>query len=292
MKSHFYLACLSPFLLYSCKEKGVLIDLKPKAANMDSTYVTTVEKPQLRSVFIEEFTGASCVNCPMGHQTVASIIEKNPGRIVAAAYHTFNGGSVFKPVNKEGVKSKYDFRDSAATDISTTIYKGVNSIPIAGIDRVPLNNSLQIGRTQWTTQADQRLAITPPANLYVTSTYNAANNLVDLKIKVAYTKAVSARNVLTIGVTESKIIDVQAFPTYIDTAYEHNHVFRKCLTPFYGVSILDSLATKEPGRVYEYKYSFAPASFWNLENCKVIVVLSNDETGDKEVLQAQEVKLK
>lgn len=280
------------FLFPSCTEKGVNIDLKPVQISIDTTYISTIETPQERNVLIEEFTGASCVNCPQGHETVAALINKYQDRVVAAAYHTFNGGSVFKPVNHADAKSKFDFRDSSATNIGSIIFGGVNSIPTAGVDRMPVSNSLQISRTLWPLQVENRLKIPTPVNLYMTSSYDSKDNIVSLKIKVAYTKVIKSKNIITIGITESGIIDAQMYPDRIDTAYVHNHIFRGCLTPFYGKSILDSLTSKEAGRVYEYSYNFSPAAHWKIENCKVIAVISNNEPENKEVLQSKEIKLK
>lgn len=293
METKFKIVIIITVLFFqSCEEKDVLINFEQQKNVADSTYVAAVEKPQNRNVLIEEFTGASCVNCPLGHQTVASLISSNPDRIVAIAYHTFNGGSVFKPVNKSGIKSKYDFRDTAATDISTIVFGGVNSIPIAGIDRIPFSGSMQIPRTQWALQTNNRLKEPSPVNLYLTSLFNIGENKVIVKIKVVYVEEVLTKNILTIGVTESGILDAQEFPTYIDTAYTHNHIFRKCLTPFNGNSVLDSLSTKAAGRVYEYNFTFTPDLKWKLENCHIVAILSTNEPNNKEVLQAKEVKLK
>ena len=206
------------FFLQSCEEKGVLIDFGKKEF-VDTTYTAAVETPQPRNVFIEEFTGASCVNCPEGHRTIAALIKDNPDRIVSTAYHTFNAGSVFKPVHKAEGSSKYDFRDSAATQISSAIYISVSAIPAAGVDRTPLNgtSTLLIGQAQWTNQTTNRLAVPSDANLYLTSSYDGDANLVKINVKIAYTKAINTKNVLTLGVTESKIIDAQEFSLYIDT---------------------------------------------------------------------------
>ena len=279
-------------ILQSCEEKDVLINFGDKRDVYDTTYTATVETPQNRNVLIEEFTGASCTNCPAGHDVVKSIIAANPDRIVAIAYHTFNGGTIFKPVNKPDKKSLYDFRDSAATSIGTVIFGGLGSIPIAGIDRIAVGGSRLFNRSQWSSETNTRLTVAAPVNMTLTSSYDATDNKVRIKVKVAYTKAVTTKNAITIGVLESKIKDAQEFSDRIEMDYEHNHVFRKCLTPFNGNTVLDSLATKQAGRVYEYNYSFVPDVKWTLDNCYIIAFLSNNESDNKEILQAKEVKLK
>ncbi|MCC6186813.1 MAG: Omp28-related outer membrane protein [Chitinophagaceae bacterium] len=281
--------------LHSCKEKDVVINMGLQEGITDSTYTTTVETAQLRKVLIEEFTGASCTNCPAGHEVVASLANSNPDRIVAIAYHTFNGGvtgGIFAPIDKKGVKSLYDFRNTEATNIGDVIFGGVSVIPAAGIDRIEVGTSMLASRPQWSNETNKRIAIASPLNMHMTSEYDATENKVNLKIVMAYTKAVSVKNILTIGVLESKIIDAQEFSDRIETEYEHNHVFRKALTPFNGLPVLDSVATKQAGRVYEFNYVFTPDATWNLDNCYIAAFVSNNDGDNKEVLQADEVKLK
>lgn len=292
MKKLFWIPAAAFMMLAACKEKDVLIDFGLKEGVTDSTYIGSTETPQNRNVLIEEFTGASCTNCPAGHVAVADIIDKNPDRVVAVAYHTFNAGTIFKPVNKPGEKSLYDFRDSAATDISKVIYGGVSSIPVAGFDRATFGASKQVQRPNWSLEATNRLSIATPANLYLSAEYKADENKVKVTAKVVYTKEVSTKNNLTLEIIESGIIDAQEFSDHVDMEYEHNHILRKILTPFNGYSIIDSIGTKSPGRVYEFSYVFTPADNWKLENCYLVGFVSNNESDNKDVLQAQEVKIK
>lgn len=290
------LAYLSSFvvlsILQSCEEKPVLIDMGLKEGVKDTTYLSTVETAQNRNVLIEEFTGASCTNCPAGHDAVSSLINDNPGRIVAVAYHTFNGGQIFKPVNKPNEKSKFDFRDNDATQIGDNIFGGLTSIPAAGIDRAKVGTSLLVSRIQWSSEANKRLTTATPVNMSITSSYSSSENKVSIKIKASYTKDVATKQTLNLGVIESKIIDAQEFPDSVQLDYEHNHIFRKALTPFNGYALLDSIATKQAGRVYEYTYVFTPDAKWNLDNCYIVAYISNNVADNKEVLQAKEVKLK
>lgn len=289
----FALLC-SLLALYSCEEKDVFINMGEDKNVIDTTYTGPVETPQSRKVVIEEFTGASCTNCPDGHRIVKAILADHKDQVIALAYHTFNGGSIFRPVNKPDHKSKYDFRDSVATDIGISIYGGLGSIPIAGIDRAKDGSSLLITRDKWANIVNNRLPVSSPANLHLTSSYDSEKNLVILKVKVAYTQNVTTKNALTICVIENGIIDLQEFPSYLDEEYSHEHILRKVVTGRdpYGKAILDSLSTKEAGRVYEYNYSFTPADFWKLENCYLVAFLSNNESENKEIIQGAEVPLK
>jgi hypothetical protein len=286
------LVAVAAMLLQSCEEKGVAIDFGGDGTATDTTYVAPVETPQSRNVLIEEFTGASCTNCPAGHQTVDAIVTAHPDNVVAIAYHTFLGGTVFKPVDDGAEKSTYDFRTTLGTDIATNIFN-VNSIPVAGVDRVPQGTDMAPLRIYWASQTDARLAVTTPLNLHLSAAYSSADNEVTVKVKVAYTKDVSKKQVLMLGVIESGIVDAQKYPDHVDMEYVHNHVVRSVLTPqYYGIGILDNMATKPAGQVYEYNFKFKPDATWKLANCKLYAFVSNNESDSKEVAQAVEVDIK
>lgn len=287
-----YAAIAGVVCLQACEEKGVQIDFGSKGEVKDTSYMATAEAPQARVVLVEEFTGASCTNCPAGHVVVSNILANNPKRVVAVAYHTFIPGTIFQPVKEGGHESKYDFRTNEGTDIGVNIFS-VTGIPTAGVDRVKTGGTRLVDRPEWVNQVNQRLAVPAPVNIHLSSVYNASNNEATVTIKVAYTAAVSKKNTLTFGVIESKIIDAQLFFSGAQMDYEHNHVLRKLLTPlYYGVGIKDDITSKQPGFVYEYTYTFEPDAAWKLENCQIIAYVANNEADDKEVLQAAEVHLK
>ena len=43
--------------------------------------------PEMRTGFLEDFTGVNCVNCPDGHAVMASIAAANPGRVSLVGVH-------------------------------------------------------------------------------------------------------------------------------------------------------------------------------------------------------------
>ena len=134
----------------------------------------------------------------------------------------------------------------------------------------------------------------------MTSSYNAVAQEDTIRIRVSYTSAVSKKQSIVILVTEDDIVDAQEENTTIIFDYKHDHVFRDFVTPYSGVSFLDTLATKEAGRVYErtfvYKVperAFGEEKFrWNIDNCKIIGFVMNNESGDYEVAQAIEIPFK
>lgn len=297
-----FIASIALSGLSACKEKGPLIDLGQHTAK-DSTYVTSAEAPQQRIVLIEDFTGASCSNCPAAHVVLNAIDAQHSGRLAIMGLHILNFNQAFPYDSPDGShKHANDFRTTEATDIGNSIYGGIGLMPVAGINRVtnannganPPNNNL-FGSGVWSQMISAYLDSVPPVNLTVTSSLNTAGDTAYIVVKAAYTSAVSTKNVLSVAITESKLLDLQedpAAPNGYDIDYEFNDVLRGFVSATTGSPVLDSLSSKAPGRVFTRSFLYKVNPKWKPENCKVVAFMSNAESGDKRVLQAAVAKLK
>ncbi|HRO42547.1 MAG TPA: Omp28-related outer membrane protein [Flavipsychrobacter sp.] len=290
------------FFLNACKEIGPAIDFTPQVVDTffkvrayDTSYTDAVPTPQNKKMLIEEYTGVQCPNCPAGATILKNYDVANPGKIVIVALHS---GSLTDRIPN---KSKYYFaNDDVQNMVNNYLGGNVNAKPAAAIDRTPQSNGLFIvNKNQWTSAINQRATATSPVNLTVTSRYDTAFKKVVINVKIAYTQQVTKKQNLSLWVLEDKIIDAQYDGTVTIDNYEHNHVFRDFITPVTGSAILSSVTTKSPGLVYERQLIYTPkflgnASLdqWNLDNCKIVAVIHNDEQGDKEVAQVMEVNLK
>jgi hypothetical protein len=293
MKRSLLLLPIGLIILASCKEVPPAIDFGPAAK--EDTFMAAVEPVQPRKVLIEEFTGVSCPPCPLGHQAIKAIEDAHPDRVLAIGIQPFNFTQA-NPVDKNGIKTKHDNRTQKGTDLANSIFGSLSSTPLAGIDRIPKDNSLYISKENWSQMVSDRLDIPSPANVKVTCTYNS-DRTVTIKVHVAYTSDVAKKQLLTVAIVEDKIIDAQEVGLNVEENYEHNHVLRDILTAPTGTAILSDKATKKAGQVYErtFVYNLAtpdPDNLWNPDNCHVIAYISNDEGADKEVVQSGEGHLK
>lgn len=289
--------------LSACKEKGPLIDLGKHTAK-DSTYIAATETPQQRIVLVEDFTGASCSNCPAAHVVLNAIDAQHSGRLAIMGLHILNFNQAFPYDSPDGShKHAYDFRTTEATDIGNSIYGGISLMPVAGINRVanannganPPNNNL-FGSGVWSQMISDYLDSIPPVNLTVTSSLNTTGDTAYIVVKAAYTSTVSTKNVLSVAITESKLLDLQEDPAAsngeYDIDYEFNDVLRGFVSATTGSPMLDSLSSKAPGRVFTRSFLYKVGPTWKPENCRVVAFISNAEPGDKHVLQAAVAKLK
>jgi len=293
------LSLLSLALLWTaCKEQipaGLIIRTSVSA---DTSYVTTTETPQEKNILIEELTGATCSNCPKGTKILKDYQTAHPDRIIVTAIHS---GFLADPVPG----ALYDFRNPDSDTLRLFFNEGDAAKPSACFDRVQATSGNSAGKYfiskgqtggDWDVMLNSRLPLTTPVNLHLTSAWNTATSKIDVTAKIAFTSAVTDKLALTLYVLESGRLDKQAdIDLGIVENYEFNHILRKLITPVTGDPVLDSLSTKEPGRVLERIISFTPitdgVNGWNLDSCHVVGIVHKTGTS-KEVLQVQEVHMK
>ena len=282
-------------LIASCKEKGPAIDFSD-VTSVETTYVSAPADPQSRNVLVEEATGVKCPNCPAGAKMLKELDSVSGGRLVIIGLHE---GNLTTPLVGGGHDSKYDFRNA----ILQGLYQFFNvepNKPAAVFDRTSDGVNYFIdNRNKWPGIVNTRLQVPSPVRLSMTSSYNPNTHEDTIRIEVSYTQPVSKKQSLVIAITENHIIDPQYDGTNVVEDYEHEHVFRDYVTPLNGSDFLDDLATKEAGRVYKrtfiYKVpekAYGEERFrWNLDNCKVVGYVFNNQSPDFEVAQAIEIDM-
>jgi hypothetical protein len=287
MKLRLLLALMACLSLLSCSEKGPAIDLG-KLDFSDSSYMASPEAPEPHRVAVEEFTGATCPNCPDARVELATKSAANPGRILVIAIHPFNFAQS-QPVKEI---STVDFRTQKGTDLLTQVYGSVVGIPIAGIDRVPRPPSadLALFRSFWDAAINARLATTVPVNISVTSTYNSTTGKARIKVRLAYTQAISYAHALTLAITEDSVVNPQENQVGIDTFYVFEHSLRDYVTSITGQSVLPGTA-KTAGLVYEAVFNYPVNPAWVPRHCHVIAFVNRADGTSKEILQAAEARL-
>ncbi len=285
-----------------CKEVPPAINFGSSKAK-DTTYVVnSVPAAQTHNVLIEEFTGEGCSNCPDAHTLL-------DGLVAAHAHGAINVISLYQ--NAEGLskppdEAHFDLRNEDASAISgSTIYStnadaNYNLLPGAGIDRVPVTSgtSTWLLRTSWTGLVNTRLTTANTINLDVSST--VTGGVATIIVNVTYTAATSTQQNLSIAIVEDSIVDAQEKPFgEVDTMYEFNGVLVDMVTPVpFGDPILESMATKEAGRVVQRVYSYTiPTAFKKgivmPARCRVIAFVHAPAASspDFRVYQSQQTKL-
>jgi hypothetical protein len=284
------LSSAAVLLFGACKEKGPDIDFG-KLKVSDTTYTSsTIEAPQAKYVLVEEFTGATCTNCPAARTKLATISAANNNRLIVMGIHPKGIGQA-EPV--PGIH-RHDFRTDIGTTIQNVYYSTIQGIPAAGFDRTMFNGERILTTEKWANPIETRLALKTPLNISIVSNYDQSKGAADIQVKVVYTEDVEPMHNLSVAIIEDSIVDAQEFPfSAIDTNYMFMHVFRDLLTSAIGKPYLENLAKKEKGRVFirtYYNYKLNPD--WNPNHCKVIAFVHNGDGDNKEVIQVAEADLK
>lgn len=289
-KISFWAGVISVFTFGACTEVGPSIDFGSVA--VDTTYTGTAESPMPRKVLMEEFTGVSCPPCPNGHRMVASIKSNLGGNLVSVAYHIFNfpQGS---PVEENGVLvSKYDFRLQESTDVGKEIFGGIAQMPTGVVDRVPVGNDIQLGVGNWSNAASNRAAVAPPLNLYLTITnFDSTTGEGKVRAKIVYNEDVSVKQNIVVMITEDDVEDAQKDGLTVVEEYTHEHITRDIVTSIYGVTIPEKVNPRFAGRVYERTFDFKLDKAWVAKHCNIVVFVHNDDASNKEVAQAEEIRI-
>lgn len=292
MKKLLFAICAGALLWAGCKEHDIPIDFSIKAIS-DTTYVLTSVPPAApHQVLVEEFTGQTCPNCPQAHADLDAISLAHSGFVNVISLYTYGN-----PQSKPPAVHIYDFEDTTATNLLTTIYANVGGLPAAGIDRVAESGSIvQVGNSSWDGYITTQLGVADPLNLTVTSTYDSSKTTATITATVTYTQAQSTPQNLSIVVVEDSMYDNQEFPSGGDQLFWFKDVFRGMVTAIAGdvLQVTAGNDVKEAGRFFQKVYSYGlPAKTPALKpaHCRVIAFVNSSAGADKHIFQSAQCPL-
>jgi hypothetical protein len=286
MKKLLIALCSTGLLFAACKEKAPYIRLTD-ANYVDSGYsVATLPATDPHQVYIEEFTGESCSNCPAAHEQLHQLDSIYQGRLNIVGLYSYNISQTVPPAG-----AGTDFRDSAATSIGVSIYGGISQLPNGGFDRSYIAGNKQVTTNLWNGTITDRLNIVDSLNLKIES-HTSASGSDTIVATVVYTKDVAGGQNLSVLIIEDSIVDVQEFPLgFINPSYVFTNVFRQSVSaaPF-GDPLLVTAATKTAGLALKRTYVYNRSSHINRPaHCRVIAFVSNGT--DSHVMQSCQAKL-
>lgn len=298
MKNKLLAICCIALAFAGCKENDTPVDFSGAVtAGNDSTYLlpaTSIPAADAHNVLIEDFTGQSCSNCPAAHAVLEGLIATGHVNVVSLYITNF-----LQTTPPNG--ALYDFRDSTATLLCSNIYGGVtgSGIPSGGVDRVPVSSSLLLFSGGWSGAVATQKTVVDSVNLAVTSSYNPSDSVATIIATITYLKPMSTVQNISIVVVEDTMYDKQEDDLTTDNSYLFTDVYRGMVTSVpYGDAILNTMATKEAGRVYwrRYTYKLKPQGSHpaiDPTHCRVIAFVNADDgsTGDYHVLQSVQCKL-
>lgn len=171
-----------------------------------------------RNIFVEEFTGMTCVNCPAGARTLHSAIEQCGLPCVTIMHHA-------------GYAPDYY---SADADWDYTMYYGsqnvfapaamINRLTVPGVSDVPVMN---VGLQLLLDAFDYAAQHQPYVSLGLESKFNAGSREVEVTLDVASLNQLPGATLLNVYLVQDSI---KGYQQGAGTNYSHNGVLRRVLT--------------------------------------------------------------
>jgi hypothetical protein len=279
-------------VFYACKEQSVTLNPGGGSSNTGGDSSTLP-----RNVLVEEYTGASCPNCPSGHEIMAALRAQYGTRLQVIAVH---------PMDLNFLQAKpepghtYDFRSVIGYTMQRAIYGSLSFMPSVGIDRLqyggPLLDPSGIGDIISSEMADT----TGTVYLSVSSSFNATTDSAKIQATVIWVKGDSSNKNLSIALVEDSLVDIQDSLTILVPNYVFNNVFRDLITDnsqVEGIRLLPNATSISKGTVdlvtIPYKVNIGVINgdnhVVNPRRCRVIAYITNRNT--HKVVQSAECPL-
>lgn len=255
----------------------------------------------IRKVFIEDFTGHLCQNCPEAAHQIEALKAAYPNQVIAMAVHSTFWAEPCdgSPPVPTGATATFldDFRTTENADYES-IYTISNWFyPTGLINRFGVTTIDPLGVGDWPSRVASLLQDSMTAYIKINHTYNSSSRELNVTITGEFLCDTTGTYNIALYLTESGIVggqvDESIQPDHINNFYTFNDIFRGCInTPGTISGELITLPATIPGHTpinYTSPNPFIVNSNFNAANCKIIAILINN--ADRGVLQAAEVDL-
>jgi hypothetical protein len=244
-----------------------------------------------KKIFIEDFTGHTCGNCPKAIDTIKKIMLLYPDRIISVGIHS--GGFALT----SGSTYSYNFIvPDAATpgfnEIDNFFQISVMGNPNGLINRKEyLSGNHVMGTELWKSTVAQIIADTAKIKITIVNTPDTVAGKITSAIKVKFLYDLTGTYKLATMIIEDSVIkpqkDYRFSPDDILT-YAHRHVLRGYLYGAFGEQIgnVDPYANDEVTKTYSGVQ--IPASVITKKRCAIIAYVYNATT--YEIMQVEEAK--
>lgn len=220
--------------------------------------VTLVSNVYNRRVFLEEFTGQLCGNCPRVAGYIHNILDKDEfaNRITVACHHSGYGDDIF----------------TSEADEEYLVFYGTGGTyaPAAMIDRTEQKDGIPafFPESQEALEELLRNRLSVPAFYDMSLNVNKTGNNVTIDVNMKrLSKDENDLRYISIYLMEDGILGYQS-GVADENNYEHNHVVR-AYNSIWG----DPIAWD--GTNATYSYTFNLDKNWNTDNMHVIAYISN-----------------
>lgn len=268
-KSFYAFPLFLAFAMFACEEVPPTVQLD--RYECDAPAATA----QPRRVLVEEFTGVKCVNCPDGAAQIESLIDQNPGRLIAVSIHTGFFSTTYPNSTQD-----MTFPDGPAIN---NLVGNVEGYPAAVINRKLFAGEATrpLGQTKWPGYIQSELQQAPLVNVEIVNiAYDAVLRRVTFDVVLDCNDNVKSEIAVTALITEDSIVSPQETRNGIVDEYVHKHVLRAMQPNANGLTV--------PQLPFTQSFSFDLAPLWESEHCHIVAFAHYKDVtgGNVAILQA------
>jgi len=231
-----------------------------------------------RNIFIDDFTGHKCVNCPDAAEMIETMkgLAQFKDRIVAVSVHTGFFAQPFQPPYDN------DWRTTEGNDLMATF--GPSQFPIGMVNRIDFPNDHLKAFQSWPDQAATFVAELTSIDIVPTISYNGSSRKATIDVKLKYLNSLTGDFNIVVLITESHIIAAQTGHSGDILDYEHNHMLRGSSNTVIGEMV--STGQVDAGTEFNYNTSLTLDTSWVEANCDLAIYVYN--TANQEIIQVVE----
>lgn len=256
----------------------------------------------VKKVFLEDYTGHTCGNCPAAARLIYNTIKPMYGdRVVSLGVHAGYFAETCPPHTYPSNSAWPAYSTDFNTPAGTRWFDDYNIqfSPNGMVNRVKVGGNFAVATPQWTARVAALLQLPPEMGIQITADYDASDRLVSTTAVVKTIKEINATCNLVLCIAEDNVKDWQLDydinpsvpPNYKNNPdYIHRFVLRAAVngTEGFGEQIIAGNAST--GTVVSKSYSYTLPVSWNADECYIIAFVYDATT--KEVLQVEEIRLK
>lgn len=246
-----------------------------------------------RKVFVEDYTGHKCGNCPAAADTLKYLTKKYPGQVVALAIHA----GFFANIN---ASYPTDLRNPVST-----AYDNVFGVSLAGNPNGLINRGgfgtggFIKAYSTWEGEVAQMLSKPAKFEIKIRNTFTTSNNNLNTSITVKSLTNNAGIYKLVVLLSEDSIIAEQLdyrLPSgsQLIPDYEFSHVLREAVNSTWGDPVFVSGAVTNDSTVKAFP-NYLINSAYNAAKCHIIAYVYDADPNSPtyyEILQVEEAHVK
>jgi thiol-disulfide isomerase/thioredoxin len=237
----------------------------------------------MRKVFIEDFTGQDCGNCPRAAEKLKQLHQLYGDKMISMALHV---GFFAEP---SGSYFSNDYRTNVGNAVDQNFGNELAGLPNGLVNRKSFDGISILQKDAWESKASELLLLPPEAFMWITPTYSASNRSLSVSVKTKILQEIDEDLNIVLYLTEDSIVSAQkdySLPSpSIIQAYTHRHMLRGSMNGAWGAS-LSSQTTYSIGEEFVTTGSYTIPTTWNADHVSVVALITR--TSSKEVVQAEE----